>query len=292
VAPVATLSEAQVAQSRSLTTTYKAQQNREAAKIAALISLWYMQRVNVEDPASIEAWLDLMVPRLISTSDGQANRAAGYFQAIRTIETLAADFRAEPTLGVIDPGVRKSLLTVGPYDMVNKMREIDRLDPKPVQRQAMLAEAKQVTTKKIAAAAIRHAQAGGRQTIVDNAAADKTALGWIRVTKAEPCFFCAMLASRGVTYRAFKEGSFDLSDPRFTGSGDAKVHDNCGCSLKPVYSKNDPLVKQADKFAEMWSMWGAGGGDAALRFRRGYDHFQETGDYLTWDQANEGLRAA
>lgn len=290
--PRSTLSEAQAVQAARLTATYKAQQNRDAAKIAAAIALYYSSRVNVLDPQSVEDWVNLVVPRLIATSDTGATRAASYFQAIRTIELLATDYRATPTLGVVDSGVRKSLLTVGPYDMVNKMREIDKLDVAPQQRTAMIAEAKAVTTKKIAAAAIRHAQAGGRQTIIDNVDQDKTALGWVRVTKADPCFFCAMLASRGVTYRAFKEGSFDASDARFTGAGDAKVHDNCGCSLKPVYSKNDPLVKQTDKFAEMWSMWGAGGGDAALRFRRGYDHFQETGDYLTWDQANEGLRAA
>lgn len=290
---MATLTEAQARQAESLTTAFKAQQNREAAKIAALIALYYQRRVNVQDPGSVERWLELMIPRLIRTSDNGATQAAAFFDALRRIEVPGAPaYAAKASLGTIDDGVRKSLLTMGPYDYMNKASTISALDVSPQQEKALLAEAKQVTSRKVAQAVIRHAQAGGRQTIHDNAAQDRVALGWVRVTRADPCYFCAMLASRGLNYRSFKQGSFDMSNRRFTGDGDAKVHDNCGCSLKPVYVKDDPLVARTEKFADMWSMWGAGGGDAALRFRRGYEHFRKTGDYMTWEQANEGLRAA
>lgn len=283
-----TLSDLQAAQAADLTARYKAQANREAAKTAALIALYYQQRV---DPSSLEAvnrWLDIMVPRLISASDSGADRAAFFFDAVRRLElgVNAPPFKAEAARGFIDEGVRKSLLAVGPYDYANKVASIERLKVDPQQQRALLAEAKRVTTGKVAAAVVRHAQAGGRQTIHENSARDEVALGWVRVTKAKPCAFCAMLASRGIHYRAFKEGSFDLSNARFTGEGDAKVHDECGCSLKAVYSKNDPIVNQNQQFADMWSLWGAGGGDASARFRRGYDHWRETGDFLTWDQAS------
>lgn len=287
------LSDAQVRASERLTSSFKAQQNKEAARVAALVALYYQRRVNVADPTSVERWLELMIPRLIRSSDSGASDAAAFFTALRRIELPnTAQYRATPTLGTIDEGVRKSLLTVGPFDYMNKAADIQKLDVSPQQEKALLVEAKQVTTKKIAAAVVRHSQAGGRQTVFDNSEKDETALGWVRVTKTDPCFFCAMLASRGLSYRAFKEDSFDMSDVRFTGDGDAKVHDNCGCSLKPVYSDNDPMVDRTKKFADQWSLWGAGGGDAALRFRRGYEHLRKTGEYLTWEQANEGLRAA
>lgn len=290
---MATLSDAQARAAVTLTERFKAAENREAAKYAALVALYFQSRVNVEDPGSIEAWLEIMVPRLMRASDSSADRAAAYFSALRAVEAPGADpFRPVATKGVVDSGVRKSLLTVGPYAYTNKARDIRRLDVSPQQQQALLREAKQVATKTLAAATMRHAQAGGRQTIHDASEQDRVALGWVRVTKADPCFFCAMLASRGLNYRAFKEDSFTVSDARFTGDGDAKVHDNCGCSLKPVYADNDPLVARTKKFADQWSMWGAGGGDAGLRFRRGYEHLQRTGEYLTWEQANEGLRAA
>ena len=290
---MATLTDAQARASATLTDRFKSTENREAAKYAALVSLYFQSRVNVEDPASIEAWLDLMVPRLIRASDTGADRATAFFTALRRIEAPgAAPYVPTAARGYIDDGVRKSLLTVGPYAYTNKARKIQTLETGPQQQRALLAEAKQETTKAIAAAVLRHAQGGSRQTIHDASEEDQVALGWVRVTKADPCFFCAALASRGLRYRAFKEGSFDLSDARFTGDGDAKVHDNCGCSLKPVYTTNDPLVDRTSTFADQWSMWGAGGGDAMRRFRRGYEHLRKTGEYLTWEQANEGLRAA
>lgn len=286
-----TLSDLQVAQAASLTQSYKSATNREAAKIAALIALYYQRRVNVEDPGSIERWLELMIPRLIRTADTEAERARLYFETIRFLE-IGERLGAEAATGMVDDGVRKSLLTVGPYDMVNKMRVIETQDVSPTQRRALVAEAKAATTKKLAAAVVRHAQAGGRQTIHRAAEQDAVALGWVRVTRAKPCAFCAMLASRGLQYRSFKEGSFDESDARFTGDGDAKVHDGCGCSLKPVYSDNDPLVDRTKEFADLWERWGAGGGDAALRFRRGYDHWAKTGDFLDWEVVNKGLRGS
>lgn len=293
--PVATtLSEQQLAASLALTQAYKAQANREAAKIALAISLYYRVRVDPESPQAVEAWLLRFIPSLISASDSGAARAAVYYDSLRRLElgTAAPAFRATPATGYIDEGVRKSLLSVGPYDYVNKIAEIkDTANLSEGQRQAMIAEAKEVTAKKVASAVVRHAQAGGRQTVHENSQTDKEAIGWIRVTRAEPCYFCAALASRGIHYRPFKEGSFDLSNARFSGEGDAKVHDECGCSLKPVYASNDFMLKQNKRFQEMWSMWGAGGGDAMLRFRRGYDHFRETGEYLTHEQASAPLAA-
>lgn len=282
---MATLSDAQVRQSLALTSAFKTQQNAEAAKIAALVALYYRTRVNAEDPETIKSWLDLVIPRLISASDRGARSAQTYFSALRKVEVpKAASLEIAPALGMIDEGVRKSLETVGPFAYMNKAAEIKRLDISDPQKQAMLARANRAAEVKLAGAAIRHAQAGGRQTIHEAAARDDVALGYVRVTRAKPCFFCAMLASRGLRYRAFSEGSFDLSDARFSGDGDAKVHDNCGCSLKPVYAENDALVERTDVFADMWSRWGAGGGsDAALRFRRGYDHWLETGEFLDYD---------
>lgn len=289
------VSDQQAAQAETLTQAFKASENQRAAKYAALVALYYQQRVNVQNPASVEAWLNLMIPRLIGASDEGARRASTFYQAVRRIEVpQGPSFTPEATLGMVDDGVRKSLMAVGPGDYMNKLSTIERLNVSPQQKQAMLAEAKQVTTTKIASATVRHVQAGSRQTVLDNTQKDDVALGWVRVTKAKPCFFCAMLASRGLEYRAFKKDSFTESDARFTGDGDAKVHDNCGCSLKPVYVKTDPMVAKTADFADMWSRWGAGGnGDtrAILRFRRGYDHWAKTGEFLSWDAVDASPHA-
>lgn len=282
-----TLSSSQAAASLRLAQEFKAEQNREAARIAALVALYYSQRVKVDDPSTLEDWLATVIPYLIRASDDGARRAASFFDAVRRLEVPGAEpFRAEAVIGAVDPGVRKSLLTVGPYAYTNKARKIDELDVGPQQKKALLADAKKEATRALAAATVRHAQAGGRDTVIRAADRDPVALGWVRVTRPEPCFFCAMLASRSLNYRAYKDGSFEMSDARFSGPGDAKVHDECGCSMKAVYSNNDSAVKRLEPFVDMWARWGAGGGDAALRFRRGYEHWAETGEFLTWDEVD------
>jgi hypothetical protein len=195
------------------------------------------------------------------------------------------EIRLEPSVGATEEQVRTSLMVVGPGDYLNKARDIRRLEGVgEQQQQALLAEAKQVTTKKIAASVARHVQNGGRQTLIDASKKDTKSLGYVRVTKDKPCFFCAMLASRGLVYA---KDSFDASDARFTGDGTAKVHDSCQCGIKPVYTRKDPLVEDSKVYTDLWSRWGAGGGDAALRFRRGYEHWLATGEYLDWDVVND-----
>lgn len=275
-----------MATSKQLTATYRSQQVRRAGIIATLVAAYYRTRVDVEDPEAVEEWLDLMLPRILSGKDTISRLAARYATDIRRLE-----LPNEPPLtftaseGSVAEQIRKSLLVVGPGDYLNKAREIKRLDIGVQQQRALLAEAKQVTTKKVAASVIRHAQSGGRATIIDAAARDDKALGYVRVTRENPCFFCAMLASRGLV---FASDSFDESDPRFTGAGTVKVHDECGCSMKAVYvKKDDEAYLASQEYADLWSRWGAGGGDAALRFRRGYEHYKATGDYLSWDVAND-----
>jgi hypothetical protein len=268
------------------TAAYKLQQNRRAAAIAAVVAAYYRSKVNIEDPDSIERWLDLMLPRILREHDNIANLGSLFATEIRRLELPdASPLRFEPSVGAVAEQVRTSLRVVGPTDYANKMRDIRRLDLDPLRQRALEADAKQVTARKVASSVVRHAQAGGRQTIIDAVASDRLALGYVRVTRAKPCFFCAMLASRGLV---FAQDSFDMSDPRFTGDGTVKVHDECGCTMKPVYNrKTDEAMQAIAPFEDMWSRWGAGGGDALLRFRRGYDHWLATGDFLDYDIVND-----
>jgi hypothetical protein len=105
-------------------------------------------------------------------------------------------------------------------------------------------------TKVVEGSALRHAANGGRAALDQTRQADPVAVGYYRQTKADPCYFCAMLASRGVVY---KEGSFDESDARFEGDGKAKVHDHCVCFNRPVYMKNVGLPDTNVRAASLWS---------------------------------------
>ncbi|SIL90379.1 MULTISPECIES: hypothetical protein [Mycobacteroides] len=115
----------------------------------------------------------------------------------------------------------------------------------------------------------------------------KAAIGYARVTDNDPCYFCAVLASQGAVY--YSEDSFDRSNSlirevkwtsnsdkgtrrAFLGDGPAKVHDNCRCTLRPVYREADKYDKRAKYFLDQWDKItdGLSGKEAMNRFRAEY----------------------
>jgi hypothetical protein len=125
-----------------------------------------------------------------------------------------------------------------------------------------------------AGAASRHVLTGGRQSLLTLLDRDPQSVGWIRVTDGDPCAFCAMLASRGIV---FSRGSFKRSNAKFDGPGTVKVHDNCACTIEPVYSKNTQWPGRAREFRKMWDdhIKDNYSGENAIRaFRRLYEQQQ------------------
>lgn len=273
-----------MATATELAVAFRAAEVRRAAAIAAAVAIYYNTRVDVDDPASVERWLALVIPRLENEAEQGARRAAALASRIRALEAPRIPaLTFDPRPGSNREQIRKSLQVVGPFAHYNKMRDIRRADLPPSQARALEKRALETVSKNLTASAVRHALSGSRNTTESVVAQDRTALGYIRVTQAKPCFFCAMLASRG---RIFSEDSFDMSDPRFIGPGNAKVHDGCGCHLKASWIDKDPALERNQRYVDFWEEWGAGGGDALLRFRRGYEHWERTGEMLTWEQAN------
>ena len=240
----------------ALSTAHQAVQARRAAELSALVAAYFKTRVNIEDPDSIERWLVLMIPRILAGHRSSQALAAKYADAIRRLElpNVKDDFAfAKATAASLDPEVvRTSLRVTGPVALQKKMTVIERLDLQPTVKQAMVTEAKQEASAGAAGASARHIQNGGREIIQGGAAADKVALGYVRVLKSEkPCFFCTMLASRGPVYQ---DDSFSESDPRFEGPHHFKVHDSCACSLKPIYSRtDDPMIDRVQPYMDMWA---------------------------------------
>jgi hypothetical protein len=109
---------------------------------------------------------------------------------------------------------------------------------------------------RLAAAAERQVLDTGRQTIVDNAQADRKAKGWARVPEPGACSFCLMLATRGAVYRSEQSAEF-------------KTHDHCRCHVEPVFTAYEPsaAVRQAQA---LWatSTRGKSGNAARIAFRQ------------------------
>ena len=80
-----------------------------------------------------------------------------------------------------------------------------------------------------------------RKTLITLVQKDKDALGWSRVSDGQPCYFCAMLLSRGPAYKSDTTARF-------------KAHNGCGCSVRPFF-KGDPhggWTKDQEALRRLW----------------------------------------
>lgn len=129
------------------------------------------------------------------------------------------------------------------------------------------AEAKEKAANAVAAKVIRHVADGGRAPLAAEVrTGNRGAVGYARVVDADPCPFCAMLASRGAVYRS---DAFAGSNALFAGDGAFKVHDGCECTLEPVYGRSaTSLPPGSATLAKEWAEIAAGRDDPFAYWRR------------------------
>lgn len=111
----------------------------------------------------------------------------------------------------------------------------------------------------------------GREVVMEHVKKGDGPIGYARVVDADPCPFCAMLASRGLFLMGedaqgaglYKSNSFDLSNERFVGDGKFKVHDHCDCTMEPVYSHDGviTLPGNGNQLAREWAQIASGRAD-------------------------------
>lgn len=175
-----------------------------------MLMLWPL--LDVEDlDGSFEDWLMTAQP-VVNTSRAASSRlAANYLTVLRGMQAPGAG-PVVPTLAeTVDPrALLTSMLVTGPVAIKRAMAA-----------GRSVAAAAETASATSAAAGMRHALDGGRQTIVDTVKEDRRAAGWTRITSGNACPFCEMLAGRGAVYGA--------------ESGDFQAHDHCSCSAAPEY---------------------------------------------------------
>lgn len=159
-------------------------------------------------------------------------------------------------------------------------------------------------------AAIRQAMNGGRNVTGNVVYADRKIVGYARVTDGNPCWFCALLASRGAVFRKASfnrgaranpwSGALTKSDKDFIAPKDgpelpegfsnvAKVHNHCRCQLRPVYAREKSFgqkheairdeeaqfyFEQWDKVSREW-YW-LSNKEQAAKFREQYTPYKRT----------------
>lgn len=217
-----------------------------------------------------EAWKGLLDPRRIestfpdyfTTSLAVLDRdhfrstalSSAYLEAFHAAEgvtTKPLDVRQAS--GLAEEQAMRSLFYTGPAALRSYVAKGDTLER---------AEGKALAGT--LAAAKRLSLQGGRYTVTDSIQANGSITGVARVTDGEPCYFCAMLASRGAVYKSEETASF-------------KPHDGCGCQPEPVYGRGDDyrLPGRAQEFKSLYRE--VPGGLSAADTRRAFRGLYERG---------------
>lgn len=255
-----------------------------------MILIWPLLLQNRSE--SERRWLAMALAVVRRDRAQSARYASDFLAAYRYLELGtrgAGSFTPRPMLDLPTEQVMNSLISVGPKAMEKKIRELNEPvkagqradDPVVKPKEPITALHKDSAAARIvrdgtARAAQRHALNGGRDTIDDVVLNDPEVQGYLRLTDSDPCFFCAVLASRGAVY---EEQSFVDSDPRFHGPGNQKVHDGCACTLVPIYTRDSPLEDRSREFSALWydddgdlkSPSSYSGHRALLEYRRKYE---------------------
>lgn len=245
---------------------HRVAQNRLTAALALLIVRYFrsLQGPQVDIEAAGRAWLAAVLPVLAAAHGQSARLAAAYWREQHGLNVGEVS-RYAPSANVLGLNYEQARRSLAYTGIVHYQDRLERgMDP---------GRAWELSAADAAGSAVRLAGDGGREALIEAFTDETLAIGWSRATRANPCYFCAMLASRGPVY---KGDSFDQSDARFSGGdilSEVKVHDSCGCFLVPVYDRFAPEPGNNRAFAELWSAstGGTSGQDAVKAFRQAYN---------------------
>lgn len=244
-----------MATAAQLTDRYRIDQAQTAGRTQAALALAFRTLL---DPSRVDAtfpaFLNAATVIIGSERDAAARLALAYYYAHRAALGVTAPY-TPVYAGAINPAqVGTGLLVAGPVTVKQALL-----------RGGTLEEAFSLALALTLGTAYRYAADGGRLSIQDTAEADETALGWARVTDGNPCYFCAMLASRGPVYKSERH-ALRRKDGR-------RYHNGCGCMAEPVYEYGQPWPGAGRKYEELWksSTQGLRGNDAINAFRRAHE---------------------
>lgn len=210
--------------------------------------------------ATTERWLAATVPLVGRHWVRSALASATYLALFRAAETgkpgrdpVAPKFPADKARAVA-----ASLAVTGPVQIRNLTKA-----GRPLER--ALSTAKST----VSGSAGRHVLDGGRAVLLDPVISGQAEVRYARITDADACWFCAMMASRGYVYYDDDTAGGD-ANARFVGEGLFKFHDYCSCTVEPTFDPGGPLPEVNAKFADLWvaSTRTLGGVEARKAFRR------------------------
>jgi hypothetical protein len=234
-----------VATQSELAETYRVEQARISAEVSRdVLDLW----LNGYRPGDSDIWRLLIVAlmALVNRFRGESSRSAiNYYLASRAAASV-------PDLHVPRPAQDSPRELIDATAQITGARTFGRsLTANVGQKRAA-----QNSGVQLAGAMARVSLDAGRETILNATQEDHEAIGWIRITDANPCAFCAMLASRGPV---FGEDTVAF-----------QAHAHCACVSAPVWSRDEAWLGHSEDLYQQWKRETAGesGKDAIRAWRR------------------------
>lgn len=221
----------------------------QAAELAAIDQWWADNFERVRD---------------IVRSYEQASASIGqqYYDAIRSLD-ISTPYTSVLAKPAPDQLYEVSFGVTGPTELKKALG--DGLTDSQAKKRAMVT---------LLGSADRIVGDAGRNTVRDNVKKDKVAVGWQRLSSTgSPCYFCAMLISRGPVYKS-EASAGKTSNDLFVGEeGQAKVHDHCHCFIEPFYVDEAQVPPVVEEYYTLYqeATKGKSGKDAINAFRRAYE---------------------
>jgi hypothetical protein len=227
---------------------YGAQALFAAMAIRDILAIW--NQLDLRDVRSSWPAIRVALTALINDRFGMSVTQAQQFYAQDRI--AAGITGAPPVVSVPPPSpqlVTATLDSTGPYALLGRIKQAQPI-----------AQAMESTSVVMSGAASRLIQNGARQAVLAAVQADPEAVAWMRVTAANPCSFCAMLASRGFSYKSQESAAF-------------LAHNHCRCVAVPAFTAKDIEALRDNGLYREWKQVtkGYSGKDALNAWRRYWD---------------------
>jgi hypothetical protein len=202
-------------------------------------------------------WSFLNIKRLDASLPAYVHSVAGIVQPYgQASAALAAQYYQQERF-IARPGARH--FTVAPANPVSD-RDVDRgirwatkslwdADPDIAVAQTM-----------VESAADKMVLDPGRDTLLAAVKEDREAKGWARIPDAHPCYFCALLATRGAAYKSEFMAEFE-------------AHPGCQCLVQAVFDDEYRKPARVRKWDELYKTATAGtqGKESIKAFRAAYE---------------------
>lgn len=239
----------------------KAQLAIVAKALKEFLKLWPLLDIERLDETA-PGWIDQVVQLILQYRVESAVGMGEYYSAFKTAETGAIAAARDILTPPVELGaLRTSLFVTGPLQVLKGVKA-----GKPIEDARKTAF---VTSSK---ALQRHVLDAGRETIDEVTRSDVDAEGWARITDGDPCYFCALLASRGFVYHS-KTSALTTGGRRGGRSTGQTFHDGCGCSAEPAFQRGLDPPGRGLEFEQIYmdSTRGTSGKESLRAFRRAYD---------------------